>query len=136
VITDVDVSVTYSKVPGACGKPGVGDARNSETSLGLKAPDGTLLTLAKTGTWNSPTAVFGVTVKFDDAAASAPTIPASIPVSGTFKPGNRVVLRQLNGRSPLGTWRLMAGSSQTPLCIESYSIKIATMAGQLTASGL
>jgi large repetitive protein len=121
LITDVNVSILWTKTDGSCEAQAAGSAFHNETSFVIQGP-GSNQTLAGTGTWNGSVDIGLVTTVFDQAAAF---IPSGTPVSGTFRPttGN---LSSYNGQPGGSTWTLQAGDSAPgdPLCVDSYSVTV------------
>ncbi|MCD6520661.1 MAG: DUF11 domain-containing protein, partial [Anaerolineae bacterium] len=125
VITKVTVTIRWTKTDGWCDRQRGGYAYHSETEFRLRSPDWTTVTLVRLGTYRGGRDIGTITTTFDDAASSYPA--HCTPVSGTFKP-NGGQLASFNGKSPVGTWYLLARDSVRwdPLCVYSYSITIET----------
>ncbi|MFD2521196.1 S8 family serine peptidase [Emticicia soli] len=93
-----------------------------EVSFRLQSPDGTIITLLASGTYNYYVYNGAITLTFEDGK---PAINVdSSPLSGTFSPLQ--ALSAFNGLSANGTWTLLPNdnSSGDPLCVSAFSVDI------------
>ena len=125
-VQDVNVTINFRKIAGGtCAAPTGADARHNQTSLRLTGPTGQVVNLARSSapTTYAGSAVGGsIAADFDQDAGTVLT-PGQLPFSGTYRSpvGN---LDGFNGLTPFGTWRVFAGASTTPLCVQSYTVTV------------
>lgn len=135
-ISFVKVSVTWRKRSGGtindCGT--TGGSNNpfyDEVSFKIVSPDNTTVNLLYADTYSYLASYAGTLVtNFEDGGSAFDVVP----VSGTFNPAQSLAL--LNGKSPNGTWKLLANDSATsdPLCVESFSVTVYTDAPGASSS--
>jgi len=93
-----------------------------EVSFRLQSPNGTVITLLASSTYNYYVYNGAITLTFEDGK---PAIAIdSSPLSGTFSPLQ--ALSTFNGQSANGTWTLLPNdnSSGDPLCVSAFSVDI------------
>ncbi len=128
-VAKIKVSITWRKKKGGnqttcAAADGMGNPYNEEVSFKIKAPNNTIVTLLKSGTYATGGAPAGVvTTVFEDDAAAVGTLP----VSGTFKPTQNLSL--FNGIAPNGIWELQPNDNgnQDPLCVQGFSVTVTTV---------
>ena len=121
VVSQVTISIDWTKTDGTCSTQLSGPAYHGETSFRVDGPIGSTI-LAPTDTWSGNTDIGDVTTVFDQTASAA---PSGTPVDGTFKP-NGGDLNSYMGKDPVGSWRLSAGdnANNDTLCVHAYSVSI------------
>ncbi len=150
-ITDLNVSITFTKTDGSCAAQAAGSAFHRETEFVLTSPAGTSVIIVNSdvndggqpagesrgsekdvrggrapSTYSGGTDIGDVTVLFDDEAAAA---ASGTPVSGTFR--GFAALSAFDGQNPAGTWTMTVADtvSSDPLCFYSYTLIFAGPAG-------
>lgn len=101
---------------------GGGQPYTDEVSFRIQSPNGTIITLLTSNTYNYYVYNGQITLTFEDGK---PVIePESSPTSGTFSPSQ--ALAALNGETANGIWTLLPNdnSSGDPLCVSGFSIDI------------
>lgn len=127
VVSKLKVTLVFEKKDQTglndCSLPhGGGQPYTDEVSFRIKSPNGTIITLLQSATYNYYVYNGQIAVTFEDGK---PVIePESAPTSGTFSPYE--ALAGFNGESANGTWTLMPNdnSSGDPLCVSGFSIDI------------
>jgi hypothetical protein len=106
-----------------CGLPHAGgQPYNDEISFNLQSPNGTVISLLASNTYNYYVYNGQITLTFEDGK---PIIaPESSPVSGTFS--SNQALAMFSGQTVNGTWTLVPtdNSSGDPLCVSGFSIDV------------
>lgn len=145
-ITDVNISITFTKTDGSCAEQDSGDAYHNEIEFILVSPSGTEVLLVNgedeseespeagaagsavkspRGT-RAPTTYTGgddigdVTIYLDDEAGVI--VGGVNPVSGNFMPFS--ALSAFDGQNPAGTWtlRIIDTTGSDPLCFYSFTL--------------
>jgi len=99
-ITDVDITVTFTKTSGSCHSPDSEYSSHREFSLILQRGDKTVA-LVRPYSYSGGDDIDEITVTFDDSAAAR--VSGTQPVTGTFTPFGRNGwrLNSLVGNDPL-----------------------------------
>lgn len=121
------VTITFDKKDqngiNDCGAPHLGSLPyTDEVSFRVQSPNGSILTLLPSNTYNYYVYNGQITLVFEDGK---PAIAAqSAPISGTFAPYQ--ALSAFNGQAANGTWTLLPNdnSSGDPLCVSGFAIEI------------
>lgn len=106
-----------------CGLPhSGGQPYTDEVSFSLQSPNGTVVSLLGSNTYNYYVYNGQITLTFEDGKPAV--APESSPVSGTFSPNQ--ALAAFNGQTANGVWTLLPNdnSSGDPLCVSGFSIDI------------
>ncbi|RFS14858.1 S8 family serine peptidase [Emticicia sp. C21] len=95
---------------------------NDELSFKIQSPDGTILTLLPSNTYNYYEYNGQITIVFEDG--KPPIAAQSAPASGTFAP--QQALSVFTGQNANGTWTLLPNdnSSGDPLCVSGFALEI------------
>lgn len=147
-ITDVNISITFTKTDSVCSDPGTGFAFHDEIEFLLVSPAGTEVLLvnsewnddgiivedgAEAGANKSPRSnrrapstytgggdIGDVTIYLDDEAGTV--VGGVDPVSGTFRPVGS--LAAFDGQNPAGTWtlRVLDTVGADALCFYSFTL--------------
>jgi hypothetical protein len=121
-ITDVNVSVTFSKTPEFGGQPPFFD----EIGLTLFDPNGRTAALIAFNSFfeGADDATFTGQIVFDDSASDPVNVDPSQPQAGTFRPISSLDI--FNGASPAGTWTLRVSDSVagSPVSFSSATVSI------------
>lgn len=127
MVGKVKVTITFDKKDQTglndCGSPHLGSLPyTDEVSFKIQSPNGTILTLLPSNTYNYYVYNGQITLILEDGK---PAIAAqSAPMSGTFAPNQ--ALSAFNGQTANGTWTLLPNdnSSGDPLCVSGFAIEI------------
>lgn len=147
-ITDLDISITFTKTDGVCARQAAGFAFHSEIEFLLVSPSGTEVLLVNSesnddgepeneeagaagadksarssrapSTYTGGGDIGDVTIYLDDEAGTV--VGGVDPVSGTFRPVGS--LAAFDGQNPAGTWtlRIIDTVESDPLCFFSFTL--------------
>ena len=122
LITDVNVSVTWTKTDGSCASQQSGSAFHEETFMELRGPSTACSnTSLIDGDFSGGADIGFVTTVFDESSSN---IITGTPATGTYNPSGN--LDNCNGGSPFGPWSLWIGDNvgADPLCVSSYQVEV------------
>ena len=122
LITDVNVTVTWTKTDGSCGSQSSGNAFHAETFMELRGPSTACSnTSLVDGDFSGGADIPTITTTFDESSSN---IVAGTPTSTTYNPSGN--LDNCIGGSPFGPWSLWIGDNVTtdPLCVSAYQVEV------------
>ncbi|WCL81687.1 gliding motility-associated C-terminal domain-containing protein [Saprospira sp. CCB-QB6] len=135
-VADVEVELTWSVAPNACGSGVGGSVDLSDIGFELVSPTGTRVRLVQTAaqggaTYSGTTAVNSLVTSFAFGGA----IQGSTPAAGTYAAAQP--LSAYWGENPAGSWTLDVihdGGGSSPVCVENFCVQVtACTPGSLAA---
>ena len=122
LITDVNVTVTWTKTDGSCSSQLSGPAFHEETHMELRGPSTACSnTSLVDGDFSGGADIPTITTTFDESSSN---IVAGTPTAGTYNPSGN--LDNCIGGSPFGAWSLWIGDNfaADPLCVSAYQVEV------------